>query len=66
MRGNAENWEIRSKYIGMVNRYENEKNLAKKIAMKYKFIAWFRDYEYRLTDAEQEYLQQSICYVIDD
>ena len=56
-------WEIRPKYISMVNRYDMEKNAAKKIAMKYKFIDWFNGNSHLLSDAEQEYLQQSICYI---
>ena len=32
------NWEIRQKYIDMVRRYDNTKDLAQKTQMKYKFI----------------------------
>lgn len=58
-------WEIRQKYIDMVNRYDTEKNAAKKTSMKYKFIDWFIGNSSSLTDAEQEYLQKSICYIIE-
>ena len=49
----------------MVKRYENTKDLAKKIQKKYKFIDWIINAKFSLTDAELEYLQQSICYVED-
>ncbi len=49
----------------MVKRYENTKDLAKKIQMKYKFIEWISGNHNMLTDAELEYLQKSICYVED-
>ncbi len=49
----------------MVKRYENTKDLAKKIQMKYKFMDWIINAKFSLTDAELEYLQQSICYVED-
>jgi hypothetical protein len=58
-------WEIRQKYIDMVRRYENTKDLAHKTQMKYKFIEWINGYHNMLTDAELEYLQKSICYVED-
>ena len=56
---------IRQKYIDMVKRYENTKELAQKIQKKYKFIEWIINAKFSLTDAELEYLQQSICYVED-
>jgi hypothetical protein len=56
---------IRQRYIDMVKRYENTKDLAKKIQKKYKFIDWIINAKFSLTDAELEYLQQSICYVED-
>lgn len=59
-------WEIDSKYKGMVLRYEHETDADEKIQMKYKFIDWYQVNEYRLTDAEREYLQLHICPVIDD
>ena len=65
MSENVAKWEIRQKYIDMVSRFEMEKNAAKKIAMKYKFIDWFIGNSSALTDAEQEYLQKSICYIIE-
>ena len=43
--------------------YENEKDKAKKIQMKYKFIDWIKWYNSELTDAEIEYLQEYICKV---
>ena len=58
-------WIIRPKYIEMVKRYENVKDLAKKIQMKYKYIEWISGNHNILTDAELEYLQKSICYVED-
>lgn len=58
-------WRIRQKYIDMVKRYENTKDLAKKIQMKYKFIEWISVNHNQLTEAELEYLQESICYVED-
>ena len=58
-------WMIRPKYIEMVKHYENTKDLAKKIQMKYKFIEWISGNHNMLTDAELEYLQKSICYVED-
>lgn len=58
-------WMIQPKYIEMVKRYENTKDLAKKIQMKYKFIEWISGNHNMLTDAELEYLQKSICYVED-
>ena len=58
-------WEIRQKYIDMVRRYENTKDLAQKTQMKYKFIEWINCNHNTLTDAELEYLQKSICYVED-
>ena len=56
---------IRQEYIDMVKRYESIKDLAKKIQMKYKFMDWIINARFSLTDAELEYLQQSICYVED-
>ncbi len=56
---------IRQKYIDMVKRYEKTKDLAKKIQMKYEFMDWIINARFSLTDAELEYLQQSICYVED-
>ena len=58
-------WMIRPKYIEMVKRFENTKDLAKKIQMKYMFIEWIKGSHNMLTDAELEYLQKSICYVED-
>ena len=58
-------WMIRPKYIEMVKRFENTKDLAKKIQMKYMFIEWIKGNRNMLTDAELEYLQKSICYVED-
>ena len=58
-------WMIRPKYIEMVKRFENTKDLAKKIQMKYMFIEWIKGNHNMLTDAELEYLQKSICYVED-
>lgn len=59
----AQNWEIRPKYYDLVKRYESEKDKAKKIQMKYKFIDWIKWYNSELTDAEIEYLQECICKV---
>ena len=56
---------IRKKYIDMVKRYENTKDLAQKIQKKYMFIDWIINAKFSLTDAELEYLQESICYVED-
>ena len=58
-------WDIRPECIDMVMNYENEKDLAKKVQTKYKFIAWMRENHHRLTDAEAEYLQEGICMVED-
>ena len=58
-------WEIREKYIEMVNRYEDEKNFAKKIQMKHKFIDWMITNYNSLTEAEIEYLEKSISFVED-
>ncbi len=65
MSENVAKWEIRQKFIDMVNRYVTEKNAAKKTSMKYKFMEWFKGNSCSLTDAEQEYLQKSICYIIE-
>lgn len=61
----SQKWIIRQKYIDMVKRYENTKDLAKKIQMKYMFIEWINCNHNMLTDAELEYLQKSICFVED-
>ena len=58
-------WKIRPQYISMVKRYENEKDAAKKIEMKHKFIEWISGNSSSLTDAEIEYLQTCICPVED-
>ncbi len=58
-------WKIRPVYISMVKRYENEKDTAKKIEMKHKFIEWISANSSILTDAEIEYLQANICPVED-
>ena len=58
-------WEIRQKYVEMVKRYDNAKDLAIKTQMKHKFIEWIKGNHNMLTDAEVEYLQKSICYVED-
>lgn len=58
-------WKIRPQYISMVKRYENEKDTAKKIEMKHKFIEWIKVNDCVLTDAEIEYLQSCICPVDD-
>ena len=58
-------WVIRPKYISMVNRYDTEKNAARKTSMKYRFKEWFINNSSLLTEAEQEYLQKSICYIED-
>ena len=58
-------WIIRQKYIDMIKRYDNAKELAVKVQMKHKFIEWLRCNHNNLTDAELEYLQESICYVED-
>jgi hypothetical protein len=60
-----QNWIIRPRYVEMVKRFEDTKDLAKKIQMKYMFIEWLKGYHNMLTDAELEYLQKSICYVED-
>lgn len=57
------NYSIREKFVKMVKRYENEKDLKTKIQMKYKFIDWIKTYQCELTDAEIEYLQACICKV---
>lgn len=54
-------WKIRPQYISMVKRYEDEKNMAKKIEMKHKFVEWISTHHHVLTDAEIEYLQAEIC-----
>lgn len=59
----AQSWEIRPQYFDLVKRYENEKDQAKKIQMKYKFINWLYGNSSSLTDAEIEYLQECICKV---
>lgn len=59
----AQSWEIRPQYFDLVKRYESEKDKAKKIQMKYKFIDWIKCYNSELTDAEIEYLQEYICKV---
>lgn len=56
-------YEIRKKYIDMVSRYKETKGQIDKIQKKYKFMAWFSSHRDNLTDAEKEYLQESICYV---
>ena len=45
----------------MVKRYEDEKDMAKKIQMKHKFVEWISTHHHVLTDAEIEYLQVEIC-----
>ena len=59
------NYVIRPKYKELVKRYENEKDLAKKIEMKHKFRHWISYFSSELTDAEIEYLQTCICRVED-
>ena len=56
-------WKIRPQYISMVKRYEDEKDMAKKIQMKHKFVEWISTHHHVLTDAEIEYLQAEICPV---
>ena len=56
---------IRQQYKNLVKRYENEKDLARKIEMKHKFIHWIKYYSSELTNAEIEYLQECICRVED-
>ena len=56
-------WIISQKYIDMVKRYDKTKDFAEKIQKKHKFVEWIIDNYIKLTDAELEYLQQSICYV---
>lgn len=58
-------WKIRPQYISMVKRYEDEKDMAKKIQMKHKFVEWISTHHHVLTDAEIEYLQAEICPVED-
>ena len=58
-------WKIRPQYISMVKRYESEKDPAKKIEMKHKFIEWISNNSSNLTDAEIEFLQLCICPVED-
>lgn len=58
-------WKIRPQYISLVKRYDNEKDLAKKIEMKHKFMMWLSCNNEKLTDAEIEYLQSCICPVED-
>lgn len=58
-------WKIRQKYIDMVKRYDNTKDLADKIQKKHKFVEWISGNHNMLTDAELEYLQKAICYVED-
>lgn len=56
---------IRPKYEALVTRYESERNKAKKVKMKHKFIAWIMEHHNELTSAELEYLQAGITYVED-
>lgn len=56
---------IRQKYIDLAKRYTDEKDLAKKIEKKHKFIHWITCNNSTLTDAEIEFLQESICKVED-
>ena len=49
----------------MVKRYEEEKDMAKKIEMKHKFVEWISTHHNKLTDAEIDYLQVEICPVED-
>lgn len=58
-----EEYLIRQKYIDMVERYQSMSNKMTKIQSKYKFVSWFKTHHYLLTDAEREYLQESITYV---
>ena len=58
-------WIIRQKYIDMVKRYEDTKDLAMRIQWKHMFIDWIINNQNTLTNAELEYLQKSICYVED-
>lgn len=62
---NTPKWKIRPQYISLVKRYDNEKDLAKKIEMKHKFMFWLSVNSNQLTDAEIEYLQSCICPVED-
>ena len=57
--------DIRPKYEALVTRYEGEKNKAKKVILKHKFIAWLIEHHNELTTAELEYLQAGITYVED-
>lgn len=56
---------IRPKYEALVTRYESERNKAKKVKMKHRFIAWIMEHHNELTSAELEYLQEGITYVED-
>ena len=56
---------IRPQYIELVKRYQNEKDLARQIEMKHKYIHWIKYYYPELTSAEIEYLMKSIAYVED-
>ena len=56
---------IRPQYMELVRRYQNEKDLARQIEMKHRFIDWIKWYHPELTSAEIEYLQKSIAYVED-
>ena len=58
-------WKIRPQYVAMAKRYEAERNTAKRIEMKHKFILWISTHHNQLTDAEIEYLQAEICPVED-
>ena len=57
--------DIRPKYEALVTRDEGEKNKAKKVILKHKFIAWLIEHHNELTTAELEYLQAGITYVED-
>ena len=59
----TQEYVIRQKYIDLVKRYTDEKDLAKKIEKKHKFIKWIKGYYPELTPAEIEYLMKSIAYV---
>ena len=60
-----EQWKIQQKYIDMVERYNAEKNSAIQTMMKYKFRDWIIEKQYKLTEAEKEYLQKNIMFVED-
>lgn len=50
-------------YVEWVDAYNAEEDSEAQLQMRNHFIDWFWNFEWRLTDAEKEYLQDNIYRV---